>query len=98
MPVNVLNRFGPINFSSLTSQTENNSINSLLSSFSTLGSENFSLSESYLSLKNRTGDNLTDTKESTLENPIGVGLIDTYDNSIRFSKFYGASFLSSSIV
>lgn len=98
MPVNVLNRFGPINFSSLTSQTENNSINSLLGSFSSLGSENFSLSESYLSLKNRTGNNLTDTKELSIENPIGAGLIDTYDNSIRFSKFYGASFLSASIV
>lgn len=97
MAVNSLNRFGPISFKSETNNSENLSINSLLSNFYTVGSNNFSLSESYRQLEIRQGNYTNDTKTNNVNNALGVGLINKDDRRpIRFSEFYGASFLSSS--
>ena len=97
MPINILNRFGPLSFKSQTNNTENLSINSLLSNFYNPGSNNFSISQSYYQLENRIGNSSSDTKTISITNPIGAGFINKDDRRpIKFSEFYGASFFSSS--
>jgi len=97
MPVNILNRFGPLSFKSQTNNTENLSINSLLSNFYNPGSNNFSLSQSYYQIENRVGNPNTDTKTINITNPLGAGFINKDNNRpIKFSEFYGSSFFSSS--
>ena len=61
MPVNILNRFGPLSFKSETNNSENLSINSLLSNFYNPGSNNFSISQSYYQMENRIGNSNTDS-------------------------------------
>jgi len=97
MPINILNRFGPLSFKSQTNNTENLSINSLLSNFYNPGSNNFSISQSYYQLENRIGNSSSDTKTISITNPLGAGFINKDDRRpIKFSEFYGASFFSSS--
>jgi hypothetical protein len=97
MAINVINRSGPLSFKSETNNTENLSINGLLSNFYNPGSSNFSLSQSYYQIENRLGNSNTDTKTISITKPIGTGFINK-DNRrpIKFSEFYGASYFSSS--
>lgn len=97
MPVNILNRFGPLSFKSETNNSENLSINSLLSNFYNPGSNNFSISQSYYQLENRIGDSNSDSKTINITKALGAGFINK-DNRrpIKFSEFYGASYISSS--
>ena len=97
MPVNILNRFGPLSFKSETNNSENLSINSLLSNFYNPGSSNFSISQSYYQLENRIGNSTTDSSTINITKALGVGFINK-DNRrpIKFSEFYGASYISSS--
>lgn len=98
MAVNVLNRFGSISFSNLTNNNENSSINSLLESFLTLGSSDFSVSSSFTEIKKRNGNFLNETSFDNITNSIGTGLLNYgVGNEIRFSNFYGALYLSASI-
>lgn len=98
MAVNLLNRSGPISFSSITLNSEKSSINSLLSSFTNPGSDNFSLSSSMAALQQRVGNADSDTKTNDIQNALGAGIINNdFKNPIKFSEFYGASFLSASI-
>ena len=97
MPVNILNRFGPLSFKSETNNSENLSINSLLSNFYNPGSNNFSISQSYYQLENRIGNSNSDSRTINITKALGVGFINK-DNRrpIKFSEFYGASYISSS--
>ena len=97
MPVNILNRFGPLSFKSETNNSENLSINSLLSNFYNPGSSNFSISQSYYQMENRIGNSNTDSSTINITKALGVGFINK-DNRrpIKFSEFYGASYISSS--
>jgi len=97
MPVNILNRFGPLSFKSETNNSENLSINSLLSNFYNPGSNNFSISQSYYQMENRIGNSNTDSSTINITKALGVGFINK-DNRrpIKFSEFYGASYISSS--
>jgi len=97
MPVNILNRFGPLSFKSETNNSENLSINSLLSNFYNPGSSNFSISQSYYQMENRIGNSTTDSSTINITKALGVGFINK-DNRrpIKFSEFYGASYISSS--
>lgn len=97
MPVNILNRVGPLSFKSDTNNNENLSINSLLSNFYNPGSNNFSISQSYYQLENRIGNSNSDSKTINITKALGAGFINK-DNSrpIKFSEFYGASYISSS--
>jgi len=97
MSVNILNRFGPLSFKSETNNSENLSINSLLSNFYNPGSNNFSISQSYYQLENRIGNSNNDSSTINITKAIGVGFINK-DNRrpIKFSEFYGASYISSS--
>ena len=97
MPVNILNRSGPLSFKSETNNNENLSINSLLSAVYNPGSNNFSISQSYYQLENRIGNSNADSSTINITKPIGVGFINK-DNRrpIKFSEFYGASYISSS--
>ena len=97
MPVNILNRSGPLSFKSETNNNENLSINSLLSAVYNPGSNNFSISQSYYQLENRIGNSNTDSSTINITKPVGVGFINK-DNRrpIKFSEFYGASYISSS--
>ena len=98
MPINVLNRFGPISFSSVTNKSSGSAINALLTNFTNIGSSNFSLSSSFTSLQKRTGNSDTDTSENpSLVKSVGVGIINNDQKTpIKFSEFYGSSFLSAS--
>ena len=60
MPVNILNRSGPLSFKSETNNNENLSINSLLSNVYNPGSNNFSISQSYYQLENIIGNSNSD--------------------------------------
>ena len=97
MPVNILNRSGPLSFKSETNNSENLSINSLLSNVYNPGSNNFSISQSYYQLQNRIGNSNSDSSTINITKPLGVGFINK-DNRrpIKFSEFYGASYISSS--
>ena len=97
MPVNILNRSGPLSFKSETNNSENLSINSLLSAVYNPGSNNFSISQSYYQLENRIGNSNSDSSTINITKPVGVGFINK-DNRrpIKFSEFYGASYISSS--
>ena len=97
MPVNILNRSGPLSFKSETNNSENLSINSLLSNVYNPGSNNFSISQSYYQLENRIGNSNSDSSTIDITKPLGVGFINK-DNQrpIKFSEFYGASYISSS--
>ena len=97
MPVNILNRSGPLSFKSETNNNENLSINSLLSAVYNPGSNNFSISQSYYQLENRIGNSNADSSTINITKPVGVGFINK-DNRrpIKFSEFYGASYISSS--
>ena len=97
MPVNILNRSGPLSFKSETNNNENLSINSLLSNVYNPGSNNFSISQSYYQLENRIGNSNADSSTINITKPVGVGFINK-DNRrpIKFSEFYGASYISSS--
>ena len=97
MPVNILNRSGPLSFKSETNNNENLSINSLLSNVYNPGSNNFSISQSYYQLENRIGNSNSDSSTVNITKPVGVGFINK-DNRrpIKFSEFYGASYISSS--
>ena len=97
MPVNILNRSGPLSFKSETNNNENLSINSLLSAVYNPGSNNFSISQSYYQLENRIGNSNSDSSTVNITKPVGVGFINK-DNRrpIKFSEFYGASYISSS--
>lgn len=97
MPVNILNRSGPLSFKSETNNNENLSINSLLSAVYNPGSNNFSISQSYYQLENRIGNSNVDSSTINITKPVGVGFINK-DNRrpIKFSEFYGASYISSS--
>lgn len=98
MPINVLNRFGPISFDAITNISSGSAINSLLSGIVSVGGGDFSISSSYTSLKRRVGNPDSDTSgEANLANSVGVGIInDDSKIPIKFSEFYGASYLSSS--
>ena len=97
MPVNILNRSGPLSFKSETNNSENLSINSLLNNFYNPGSNNFSISQSYYQLENRIGNSNSDSRTINITKALGVGFINK-DNRrpIKFSEFYGASYISSS--
>ena len=97
MPVNILNRFGPLSFKSETNNSENLSINSLLSNFYNPGSNNFSISQSYYQLENRIGNSNSDSRTINITKALGVGFINKDSRRpIKFSEFYGASYISSS--
>lgn len=97
MPVNILNRFGPLSFKSETNNSENLSINSLLSNFYNPGSNNFSISQSYYQMENRIGNSNTDSSTINITKALGVGFINKDNRKpIKFSEFYGASYISSS--
>jgi hypothetical protein len=97
MPVNILNRFGPLSFKSETNNSENLSINSLLSNFYNPGSNNFSISQSYYQLENRIGNSNSDSRTINITKALGVGFINKDTRRpIKFSEFYGASYISSS--
>jgi hypothetical protein len=89
MPVNILNRSGPLSFKSETNNSENLSINSLLSAVYNPGSNNFSISQSYYQLENRIGNSNADSSTINITKPVGVGFINK-DNRrpIKFSEFY----------
>ena len=97
MPVNILNRFGPLSFKSETNNSENLSINSLLSNFYNPGSNNFSISQSYYQLENRIVNSNSDSRTINITKALGVGFINKDTRRpIKFSEFYGASYISSS--
>lgn len=95
MPINVLNKLGPLCFESSTINfSSGSSINSLLENFTTITLQDVSLSASLSELVKRKGNYVDGTNGGNL----GTGLIN-YDGTkqIRFSSFFNASYLSASI-
>jgi hypothetical protein len=99
MPINAINKLGPICFKSETLNfSSGSSINSLIENFKSLSSDNFSLSSSLTDILKRTGDTYTNTQTTNENNAVGTSLTNYKINSpIRFSSFYNATYLSASI-